>query len=226
MATRIIENLIIDEDPHTVNNWLERLECAIDIAIFNSSDKLPTDAAERTAKEGSMKRTYLLSNLGPSSYKLLKSYCTPTAPTAKTYEELKTILREKLSPGTNVISEQYRFNQLKQGVTESLAVYMARVKEHATMCEFGQQYDMMVRNRFITGLRSERIRTSLLSDCKNDTTADQVYGKAVIKQQAAQSNIAMNSVNHVKFGASNNQHRSNSSNRGNFRGNCRGCLCH
>ena len=74
MATRIIENLIIDnDDPHVVDNWIERLECAVEIAMFSNDDKLPTDADQKRAKVEEMKRTYLLSCLGASSYKLLKN---------------------------------------------------------------------------------------------------------------------------------------------------------
>ena len=167
MATSaaIIEELIIDEnDPHVVANWLERLEQIVEILIFNASANLPTEPAERQAKEDSIRRSYLLSSLGRSSYKLLKSYCTPASPTTKSYDELKTILRQNLAPPINTVSEQYKFNNIRQEVNESLAVFMARIKEAAVNCEFRDNYDMMVRNRFICGIKSEKIRASLLTD--------------------------------------------------------------
>ena len=68
MVTRIIENTILDDDPHMVENWIERLNQAIDIAIFNSEDKLPADHGERTARIYNIKRSYLLSSLGTVSY--------------------------------------------------------------------------------------------------------------------------------------------------------------
>ena len=199
MATRIIiENLILDDDPHTVENWIERLDQAIDIAIFNSEDKLPTDAGLKTAKINTIKRSYLLSSLGPVSYKLLKSYCCPAKPETKTYDELTKLLKDKLSPKTNKVSEQYRFNLLKQGSSESISLYMARIKEAATTCGFAEQYDVMVRNRFISGLSSEKIRTALLSDATDDTTSDTMLEKALSKEQASQSNSAMTSVSFVR----------------------------
>ena len=101
----IIEELLIDDgDPHVVTNWLERLDQLTEILIFNSSANLPTELAARQTKEDNLKRSYLLSSLGKSSYKLLKSYCTPLAPTTKTYEELKTILKQKLAPPVNTVS--------------------------------------------------------------------------------------------------------------------------
>ena len=205
MATRIIENLILDDDNHTVENWLERLEQAIDIAILNAEDKLPTDADQKAVRINELKRSYLLSSLGPSSYKLLKSYCTPEKPNEKTYDQLVQLLQRKLAPKTNIVSEQYGFNLLKQEASETITLFMARVKEKATRCGFANQYDSMVRNRFICGLRNEKIRTSLLSDCKDDTTSDAVLDKALTKEQANQSNTSMNSVNYVRPTSSNKQ---------------------
>ena len=220
MATRLIENLIIDnDDPHVVVNWIERLECAVDIALFSNDDKLPTGEDEKKTKVDEMKRTYLLSCLGPSSYKLLKSYCIPESPADKKYDDLVEILKTKLSPGTNVVSEQYKFSMIKQESTETLACFMARVKESASSCSFGTQFDTMVRNRFITGLRDDKIRTSLLSEAKADTTSDQIFDKALVKQRANQSSRDMNGVNSVRYNNSGisvrfrNDRASESSNR-------------
>ena len=160
---------------------MERLEHAIDIAIFNADDKLPQDANQKTANIAEMKRSYLLSSLGASSYKLLKSYCTPNTPSEKTYDELKTILKNNLAPKISTVSEQYRFNQLKQETNENLSLFMARLKKAVTTCGFEGQYDTMVRNRFICGLKSEKIRTSLLSEATDETTADIVLKKAIAK---------------------------------------------
>ena len=136
MATSgsVIEELVIDDqDPHAVTNWIERLEQMVNIAIFNAGTNLPPDddnnRAARTRQINEIRRSYLLSSLGRTAYKLLKSYCTPDAPTVKTYEELVAILRQKLAPPTNTITEQYRFSTMKQELNESLAVYMGRVKE-------------------------------------------------------------------------------------------------
>ena len=219
MATRIIENLIIDnDDPHVVDNWIERLECAVEIAMFSNDDKLPNDQEQKKAKVEEMKRTYLLSCIGASSYKLLKSYCIPEVPSAKTYKDLVDILKTKLAPGTNVVSEQYKFSQIKQESTETLACFMARVKESASACAFQTQFDSMVRNRFITGLRDDKIRTSLLSEAKADTTSEQIYEKALVKQRANQSSRDMNNVNSVRYSSSSSKSRaseraSGSSNR-------------
>lgn len=81
-------------------------------------------------------------------------------------------------------------------------------------CEFGDNYDMMVRNRFICGIKSERIRATLLTDSDNETTLDQVFQKAVTKEQATQSNVAMNStVNAVRRAKFNPEYRKKQGNK-------------
>lgn len=201
MATFSIEELTINsEDPNVVSNWIERLEQMVNIAIFHAASNLPTDETAKAAKIEEVKRSYLLSSLGSTAYKLLKSYCAPDLPTTKTFAQLLAILKAKLAPPPNSVSEQYRFSLVKQEDNETLAVFMGRIREAAVNCGFGNLYSMMVKNRFMGGLRSERIRTALLSDCNPETTMDQVYQKAVLKEQASQSNSAMNpssSVNAV-----------------------------
>ena len=107
MATRIVEFLILDDDPYTVENWLERLEDRVELAVFEQSDKLPTDEAEKTAKMEDLKRRYryLTSSLGPASYKVLKSNCQPAKISEISYADIKKLMLEKLSPKTNPVNE-------------------------------------------------------------------------------------------------------------------------
>ena len=118
MATRIVEFLILDDDPNTVENWLERLDEGIELSIFEQSDKLPRDEDEKAAKIDELKRRYLTSCLGPASYKLLKSYCQPAKLSELSYTELRKLMLEKLSPKTNPVNEQYKFNIMKQEASE------------------------------------------------------------------------------------------------------------
>ena len=101
MATRIVEFLILDDDPYTVENWLECLEDIVELAVFEQSDKLPTDEAEKTAKMEYLKRRYLTSSLGPASYKLLKLYCQPAKISEISYADIKKLMIEKLTLSMN-----------------------------------------------------------------------------------------------------------------------------
>ena len=191
MATRLIEPLNIDAlDANGVRNWIERLGSAIEISLFTNGDQLPTEEGPRAAMIGQLKKNYLLSSVGQMGYKYLRSYCAPTEPADKTYEQLIELLKQHLAPAPKHISEQYKFSLLKQDSGESLSSFMSRVKEAATTCAFEGLYDRMVRDRFICGLWDSKIRTSLLSG-EDDMTSNQAFEKAVIKEKATQSSNQM-----------------------------------
>ena len=113
----------------------------------------------------------------------------------KSYEDLKRLLQTKLAPPVNTASEQYKFSLCKQKESESLSAFLARIKDKASLCAFGDQFQNMVRNRFICGIRSSGIRMQLLSSCEETTTVDRIFELVVMKQQASLDNNVMATVN-------------------------------
>ena len=199
MATRLIEPLNIDAlDANGVRNWIDRLGSAIEILLFTNGYQLPTGEGARAVMIGQLKKNYLLSSVGQMGYKYLRSYCAPTEPADKTYEQLIELLKQHLAPAPKPISEQYKFSLLKQDSGESLSSFMSRVKEAATTCAFEGLYDRMVRDRFICGLWDSKIRTSLLSG-EDDMTSNTAFEKAVIKEKATQSSNQMTGKQPVHF---------------------------
>ena len=75
---------------------------------------------------------------------------------------------------------------------------MSRVKIRASKCGFGESYERMVRDRFICGLKSEKMRAYLISDEKI-TTAALVLQKASSRENSYNYAHHMNTVNVVKF---------------------------
>ena len=74
------------------------------------------------------------------------------------------------------------FTGMKQNPNESLAMFMSRLKTKAAKCDFGELYDRMVRDRFLYGLKEERLRAHLINK-KDLTTSAQVLTAAVTKEQ-------------------------------------------
>ena len=85
----------------------------------------------------------------------------------------------------------------KQEESESLSAFLACIKDKASLCAFGDQFQNMVRNRFICGIRSSGIRMQLLSSCEDTTTVDRIFELAVMKEQASLDNNVMATVNVV-----------------------------
>ena len=173
-----------------VEEWLERFEALVEVNRVYAD----ANAADKPAK----KRALLLSLLGPQSYKLLKSYLAPEKPSDKTYDEIKKCLTDNLAPEPSAISESFKLSQLKQETAETMTVFMSRVKLCASKCDFGDSYDRMVRDKFICGLKSEKIRAALINDAEVKT-AQQAFTKALAREanDSAAQTMRMPNVNSV-----------------------------
>ena len=198
-STNIMEPLILsgeENDPNHVANWIEYLKVGIELYLFDINDKLPEDNTEKATKQEELRKNILIASLGKQAHKLLKSYCQPKKLTDFKYDELTNVLVDKLAPTSiNYVNEQFKFNLIKQETMESLSVFMARIKDQATHCKFGAKYDNMVRNRFITGLRDSKTRSTLIDQSmtiKDGTiTAEDILMKAIAKETVNSSSMLM-----------------------------------
>ena len=164
MATRILREDLPVNEPTEIEEWFERFGqgSSIHDAVISA-----TNDAIRAARV----RALFLTNIGKEAYSLLKSYLTPDLPEAKTLEELKTCIRNNLIPAPSLASESYKLSQLRQEPNELLNLFMSRIKTQAAKCQFGAAYDRMVMDRFLCGVRSEKLRSALLSDAEVTTSA-------------------------------------------------------
>ena len=190
MATGLIEPLSVD-DPNIIKDWLERIEEAIGYQVMQHN--IHEDNKAR------MKVSYLLSNIGQVGYRVLKSYCAPDNPNAKTFAQLKKLIMDNLAPTPTPLSEGYAFSNMKQEIGESCSMFMARLKEKAANCVFGDLYDRMVKDRFIYGLRDQKMRSQLLN--KADlTTAAAALTEVIRRESMDAANQVMSSpVNSIKM---------------------------
>ena len=190
MATRLIEPLSVD-DPNLIKDWLERIEEAIGCQVMQHN--IHEDNKAR------MEVSYFLSNIGQVGYRVLKSYCAPDNPNAKTFAQLKKLIIDNLAPTPTPLSEGYAFSNMKQEIGESCSMFMARLKEKAANCVFGDLYDRMVKDRFIYGLRDQKMRSQLLN--KADLTTAAAVLTEVIRRESmdAANQVMSSSVNSIKM---------------------------
>ena len=196
MATRtvrIIEELNTDQ----TESWLERLEETI----------AATEADDVSDRK---KVAILLSSIGNTGYNLLKAWCGTEKPNTKRYDELKKLLMDHLCPKPPKTSERFKFYQIKQQTGETLSLYLARIREAATHCDFGDAYDEMISDKFVGGLSNAKTRNSLLNEDK--LTTAQAFEKATAKEAAETSSTvlgqnAVNKVSHTRFSSNKPQSR-------------------
>lgn len=99
----------------------------------------------------------LLAFLGKEAYGVLKCKCDPIPPKDKTYEQLEEILKKNFSTQEAVFHKRSIFYDAMQERNEAVSDWFARIKSLAAPCEFGNQLDDKIKDKFITGLEKGEI---------------------------------------------------------------------
>ena len=139
--------------------WLERLEQWFIANNIEDNEK---------------KRALLLSFIGSSRYKLIRSLAQ-NKPTGKTYEELAKLMKDHLEPKPNVISQRYAFYKRDRRVDESVKGYVAELRKLSDYCEFGDRLDENLRDKLVCGLNDQRIQQCSLRRLKSNYHCSVVF---------------------------------------------------
>ena len=99
----------------------------------------------------------LLSVIGSSTYKLLRTLSSQARPADKSFDELCTLLNAHLSPKPIVIVECFRFHKRNQQAGEAVADFCIAIQKLAEYCDFGTNLSDSLRDRLVCGLASEAI---------------------------------------------------------------------
>lgn len=162
-----------DENVEIFDNYAHRLE------NFLKLNGLTADDAETESR----KVMVLINCLGPKHYQLLSNLTSPDLPATKTYTELMQLLKEHLSPRTNVLTEQHKFLSRAQRNGESISNYINALKELSKSADFKTScadanckksvINLLLRAQFIRGLQDSEIREKILQQ------GDLTFEKAV-----------------------------------------------
>lgn len=110
-----------------------------------------------------------LSLIGPKTYALLKSLTAPQSPSEKSFTALLKLLGDHLAPQPSVIAERAKFYKRSQEESESIAEFVAVLRDLAQSCDFGGFLDEALRDRFVCGLRREDVQRVLFTEDKKLT---------------------------------------------------------
>ena len=114
-----------------------------------------------------------LTLVGPKVYTLAKNLLSPKDPATCKLNEIKEALKSHYKPKVILIYERYKFHSRAQKPNESVADFVAALKELAHTCQFGTTLNETLRDRFVTGLSNAKTQHSLL------TEADLTFARAV-----------------------------------------------
>lgn len=120
-----------------------------------------------------LKVATLVTHVGPATYELMCDLSSPDYPENKEFSLLVELVRDHLEPKRSEIAERHIFRQRRQAESESVGVFLQNLKHLATYCKFGTLLEENIRDQFVSGLRSEEMRSRLFAEPTLD------YKKAV-----------------------------------------------
>ncbi len=115
-------------------------------------------------EDAAKQRAVLLIICGPSTYRLIRSFVAPGKLTDRSYEELKELVKVHYNPRPSAIVERFRLNSRVQQSGETIAKFVASLRQLLEHCEFGGTLDAILRDCIVCGIGDARIQRCLLSD--------------------------------------------------------------
>lgn len=128
------------------------------------------------------KRAILISSIGDDTYKTLRNLCHPLLPKNKTYTDLVEILNKQYIVKTSMFRERHQFYNAQQFPNEPILNWFARLKKLSIDCKFGDRFEDVLLDRFVSGVYSTVILDRL---CEEDAlTLQQAVDIAGLKESA------------------------------------------
>lgn len=95
------------------------------------------------------KRAILLTCIGLSTYRLLRSLVTPDKPNSKTFKDLVAVLKDNYNPKPSPLVEHFKFNSRVRCPGESIATFISELCSLAEHCDYGNSLDDMLCDQFV-----------------------------------------------------------------------------
>ena len=123
-----------------------------------------------------------LTLIGAKMYTLTKNLLSPKEPKSATYKEITDALLKHFKPKRIVIYERYKFYSRNQKSTESISEYVAGIRALASTCEFKDNLNDMLRDRFVMGIANSQTQQYLLTE--SQLTFDRAVEIATAREAA------------------------------------------
>ncbi|CAG9787188.1 unnamed protein product [Diatraea saccharalis] len=115
---------------------------------------------------------YLVAVVGTEALDLIIDLCYPENPENVEISEIERFVEEYLSPKRSVIAERMIFRSSKQVENQSLNEYFVNLKKLSKACKFktNDSLNENLRDQFVYGLSSDRIRQRIMTEKDEDLT--------------------------------------------------------
>ena len=146
------------------------------IAAFNSTKESWTNYVERLSyfiandiaeDADGRRKAILLSVCGHETYQLIRNLVGGAeAIKDAQYADMIKLITDYYDPPPSVTVQQFKFNSRIQHKDESIAIYIAAMRQLAEHCKFGDTLSNMLRDRLVCGVNHNAIQCRLLSEKK------------------------------------------------------------
>ena len=109
--------------------------------------------------------------------------------TEKTFDELVKIMKDHQKPTISVIVQRHKFDTRDRQPNESVAEFLAKLREIAQYCEFKETLEERLRDRLVSGIRNDRIQRRLLAEPK--LTFNEAHQIAIAMELAEKNSQAL-----------------------------------
>ena len=135
------------------------------------------------------KKAILLSACGPATYRLIRSLVPEAELQTINYQNLVEVVKNYCEPKPSSIVQRYKFNTRVRKPEESIAAYVAALRELAQHCLYGDSLPELLRDRLVCGVNHEGITKKLLSE--KDLTYTKAY-EIALSIETAEKDIQQN----------------------------------
>lgn len=167
-----------DESQETFTTYVQRLQNFLALKGLTGDDNVTREK----------KVQVLINCLSTKHYQLLASLTAPELPSTLAFDDLIGLLTKHLSPTPNVITERHKFISRLQQDGESIAQYVAALKQLTTYSDFNCNHchrciaPLFLQMQFVRGVRDADMREKLLQTPEKNF--DKLVEKAVAIETA------------------------------------------
>jgi len=133
------------------------------------------------------KKSILISSCGPKTFRLIRSLLSEEALGASSFDDLVEVVKDYCEPKPSSIVQRYKFNTRLRKQGESIAAYVAALRELAQHCKYGDSLSDMLRDRLVCGVNHAGITRKLLAE--KDLTYTKAYETALSIETAEKDTL-------------------------------------
>ena len=115
-------------------------------------------------KDAEKKVAILLSSCGVTTYTIIRNLLAPDLPSTKSFDQIVAAAGKHFNPKPSSIVQRFRFNSRSRKEGESVADFVAQLRQLSEHCQFGEALSDMLRDRIVCGINDQRIQRRLLSE--------------------------------------------------------------